>query len=202
MKPMPLGRFHIPSHQADIVPSKWENSRTYRLASQDDRVAQTHATEILPTVIMKEIEYTNEHDPNPLYREKRYSTTVEEFQEVLRRVREQAEMYGCSGSQSKDPVYDAEQDIRWAIADNKPIPLLMGPPNHVAYPRPWNWADSAYNSNRNLKNEAELDESSGDEIDNPPPILTGLKEKPRELRMELKGELKMELKLERDGHGL
>ncbi|KAI4200515.1 MAG: hypothetical protein LQ350_003885 [Teloschistes chrysophthalmus] len=145
MKPMPLGRFHTPWHQADIVSSKWEN----------DRVAQSHATEMLPTVTTKEIEYTKEHNPNPLYGEKSYCTTVEEFQEVLRRVREQAEMYGCSGGQSKDPAYDAEQDVRWAMADNEPIPLPMDPPDHVAYPRPWNWADSAYNSNRNVKHEQE-----------------------------------------------
>lgn len=113
---------------------------------------ESQSTEILPTVNLKEIEYTKEHGFNPLHGEKRYCTTVEEFQEVLRRVREQAQMYGCSGGQSKDPAYDAEQDVRWAMADNEPIPLPMGPPDHVAYPRPWNWADSAYNnSNRSLK---------------------------------------------------
>ncbi|KAL9579237.1 MAG: hypothetical protein Q9212_005224 [Teloschistes hypoglaucus] len=189
MKPMPLGRCHIPSHQADIVSSKWDNSFTRELASHYDRVAhshelkaatdtrtlpsneeqggtisksrslstslESHATEMLPTVTMKEIEYTKEHNPNPLYREKRYCTTIEEFQEVLRRVREQAQIYGCSGGQSKDPAYDAEQDVRWAMADNEPIPLPMDPPDHVAYPRPWDWADSAYNSNRNLKGKPE-----------------------------------------------
>ncbi|KAL8769536.1 MAG: hypothetical protein Q9194_005417 [Teloschistes cf. exilis] len=189
MKPMPLGRCHIPSHPADNVSSKWEDSRTHGLASQYDRVVhsderkpatdtraipsnekqgaptstsrsldtslESHATEMLPTVTLKEIEYTKERNPNPLHGEKRYCTTIEEFQEVLRRVREQAQMYGCSGGQSKDPAYDAEQDVRWAMGDNEPIPLPMDPADHVAYPRPWNWADSAYNSNRNLKNEPE-----------------------------------------------
>ncbi|KAL8953518.1 MAG: hypothetical protein Q9222_000620 [Ikaeria aurantiellina] len=99
----------------------------------------------LPTVTLVDIEYATAPGFNPSGGAKLYCTTVAEFQEVLRRVREQAQMYGCKGGQSKDPAYDAEQDIRWAMADNEPIPLPKSPADHVANPRPWSWDDSAFN---------------------------------------------------------
>ena len=77
--------------------------------------------------------------------EKEFCTTVDEFQEAIRRVREQARLYGCHGGSSKDPAYDAEQDIWWAICDHDPIPLPGKTPDHVRHPRPWNWNDSAFN---------------------------------------------------------
>ncbi|KAL8731795.1 MAG: hypothetical protein Q9181_004185 [Wetmoreana brouardii] len=101
--------------------------------------------EVLPTVTPAEIEYATRPGINPPYSSKMYCTTVEEFEEVLRRVREQAQLYGCLGGQSKDPAYDAEQDVRWAMADREPIPLPKSPADHVANPRPWSWDDSAFN---------------------------------------------------------
>ncbi|KAI4289752.1 MAG: hypothetical protein L6R35_000975 [Caloplaca aegaea] len=99
----------------------------------------------LPVVTSSEIQYTHAPGFNPAKAAKRYCTTIGEFQEVLRRVREQAQLYGCKGGQSKDPAYDAEQDVRWAMADSEPIPLPKFPADHVAHPRPWSWDDSAFN---------------------------------------------------------
>ena len=98
-----------------------------------------------PHVSMSEIEYASTPGFNPPVGPKVYCTTASEFQEVIRRVRQQAQMYGCKGGQSKDPAYDAEQDVRWAMADGEPIPLPQSPADHLTQPRPWNWDDSAFN---------------------------------------------------------
>ena len=96
----------------------------------------------------EDIEYAERYLYNWTEKTKTYCTTVAEFQEAVRRVREQARMYGCEGGQSKDPAYDAEQDIWWAICDRDPIPLPSKLPDHVSRPRPWNWNDSAFNYRR------------------------------------------------------
>lgn len=106
---------------------------------------ESHGPGALPMVTLSDIEYANVPGFNPEGKPKLYCTTVGEFQEVLRRVREQAQLYGCKGGQSKDPAYDAEQDIRWAMADGEPIPLPKCPADHLAHPRPWSWDDSAFN---------------------------------------------------------
>ena len=104
------------------------------------------AMEALPSdVHEQDIAYVNELGLNPVYGPKRFCSTVPEFQEIIRRVREQARLYGCKGGSSKDPEFDAEQDIRWAISDLTPIPLPKKIPDHIAYPRPWCWNDSAFN---------------------------------------------------------
>ena len=96
----------------------------------------------------EDIEYAGRYLYNWTKDTKTYCTTVSEFQEAVRRVREQARLYGCAGGQSKDPAYDAEQDLWWAICDRDPIPLPAPVPDHVANPRPWNWNDSAFNYRR------------------------------------------------------
>ena len=96
----------------------------------------------------EDIEYAARYLYNGTKDSKTYCTTVAEFQEAVRRVREQARLYGCAGGQSKDPAYDAEQDLWWAICDRDPIPLPSKIPDHVANPRPWNWNDSAFNYRR------------------------------------------------------
>lgn len=96
----------------------------------------------------EDIEYAARYLYNGTQDTKTYCTTVTEFQEAVRRVREQARSYGCAGGQSKDPAYDAEQDIWWAICDRDPIPLPSKVPDHVINPRPWNWNDSAFNYRR------------------------------------------------------
>lgn len=87
---------------------------------------------------------------------KKYCTTVSEFQETIRQVREQARLHGCAGGSSKDPAYDAEQDIWWAICDRDPIPLPSKTPDHITNPRPWNWNDSPFNVRRRDHSWAEM----------------------------------------------
>ena len=102
----------------------------------------------------EDIEYAARYLYNGNKNTKTYCTTVAEFQEAVRRVREQARLYGCAGGQSKDPAYDAEQDIWWAICDRDPIPLPSKVPDHIIKPRPWNWNDSAFNYRRQGANDA------------------------------------------------
>ena len=97
---------------------------------------------------LEDIEYAARYLYNWGHDKKTYCTTVEEFQEAIRRVREQARMYGCAGGSSKDPAYDAEQDLWWAFCDRDPIPLPTKIPDHVTNPRPWNWNNSAFNYRR------------------------------------------------------
>lgn len=96
----------------------------------------------------EDIEYAQRYLYNWNLKSKAYCTTTAEFQEAIRRVREQARCYGCLGGQSKDPAYDAEQDLWWAICERDPIPLPTKVPDHVRNPRPWNWDDSAFNFRR------------------------------------------------------
>ena len=102
----------------------------------------------------EDIEYAARYLYNWTKDSKTYCTTVSEFQEAIRRVREQARLHGCAGGQSKDPAYDAEQDLWWAICDRDPIPLPSKVPDHVTNPRPWNWNDSAFNYRRRGANDA------------------------------------------------
>ena len=97
---------------------------------------------------LEDVEYAARYLYNWGHDKKTYCTTVEEFQEAIRRVREQARMYGCAGGSSKDPAYDAEQDLWWAICDRDPIPLPTEIPDHISNPRPWNWNNSAFNYRR------------------------------------------------------
>ena len=92
---------------------------------------------------------------------KRYCTEVAEFQEAIRQVREQARRYGCLGGQSKDPAYDAEQDIWWAICDREPIPVPATVPEYESHPRPWSWADSFFNFRHK---EPQVTSREGDEV--------------------------------------
>lgn len=101
--------------------------------------------DVVPMVHQADIAYVDNLGLNPVQDPKIYCSTITEFQEVIRRVREQARLYGCEGGQSKDPEFDAEQDVRWAMADSTPIPLPKKVPDHIAHPRPWNWNDSAFN---------------------------------------------------------
>ena len=91
------------------------------------------------------IQYAQKYNGNSPGLGKKFCTTIEEFQEAIRRVREQARMWGCVGGNSKDPAYDAEEDIWYAIKDEYPIPLPTEIPDHITCPRPWNWYDSAFN---------------------------------------------------------
>lgn len=139
------------------------NKENYRMSQPESIKAQTergHPTglsharygtsgsameALVPEVHQQDIAYVDRMALNPIYGPKKYCSTVAEVQEVIRRVREQARLYGCKGGSSKDPEFDAEQDVRWAISDTTPIPLPKKVPDHIAHPRPWYWEDSAFN---------------------------------------------------------
>ncbi len=106
---------------------------------------RSSSQDVLPVVSDQEAEYVDRLGLNPANGHRLYCRVPAEFQEVIRRAREQATLYGCLGGQSKDPAYDAEQDIRWAMSDSEPIMLPKKTLDHFAEPRPWNWNDSAYN---------------------------------------------------------
>ena len=75
---------------------------------------------------------------------KQFCTEPWEFTMVIKAAHDQARRYGCEGGQSKDPEWDAEQDIRWAMQDELPIPLVPEILNQECE-GPWNWANSYYN---------------------------------------------------------
>ncbi|KAL8831833.1 MAG: hypothetical protein Q9170_005129 [Blastenia crenularia] len=143
--------FHPPSYQVhhngnEETPKTPENDRQSSAPTSFHQQSKPKLQESLPLVTLEEIRYASRPGFNPpVGRPKLYCTTIREFQEVIRRVREQAKLYGCQGGASKDPAFDAEQDIRWAIHDEDPIPLPQSPADHVKNPRPWSWDDSAFN---------------------------------------------------------
>lgn len=128
--------------QAPHLTTQKEGQGANAITSRSEESAQ----EPLPVVLREDVEYADRLGLNPTRGAKLYCTTVPEFQEVIRRVREQARLYGCKGGQSKDPAFDAEQDIRWAMADHDPIRLPGSTPDHIAEPYPWSWNDSVFNA--------------------------------------------------------
>lgn len=144
------GNEHTAEQVLDKVPTESGGGRSKSDATILGSSPKIGPNDALPVVTMSEIEYASAPGFNPPEGPKLYCTTPGDFQEVIRRVREQAQMYGCKGGQSKDPAYDAEQDIRWAMADGEPIPLPRSPADHVANPRSWTWDDSAFNYRRDL----------------------------------------------------
>ena len=128
-------------------PTKQMHSEEMAVAHRSQRVSvpRSSSQDMLPVVSDQEAEYVDRLGLNPAAGPQLYCSIPAEFQEVIRRAREQATLFGCLGGQSKDPAYDAEQDIRWAMSDFEPVPLPKRTPDHVGNPRPWNWQDSAYN---------------------------------------------------------
>ena len=108
--------------------------------------SQAKATKLYePLVLPEEVSYCDEMGYNDPKAPKVYCSLVLEFVEAIKAAREHAKRYGCKGGQSKDPSWDAEQDIRWAMQDRIPIPLPLMNPDYVQRPRPWNWEDSDFN---------------------------------------------------------
>ena len=99
----------------------------------------------LPEVAPQQAEYADRLGINPPNKEKMFCTTVQEFQEVIRRAREQARIYGGLGSSTLAMAVDAEEEIRWAMEDHEPIPLPTSIPDHITNPGPWNWNRSVFN---------------------------------------------------------
>ncbi len=100
----------------------------------------------VPEVDLRDIAYVDRLGLNPARHEKLFCSTVEEFQEVIRRAREQATAFSCTPGASKDPAHDAEEDIRCAMQNEEAIVLPKPVPDHISNPRPWSWSDSAYNA--------------------------------------------------------
>ena len=138
----------MPVSNKEPAPSTKLNSNTPRKGTRNVSSSELSAPEPIPIVYEDEARYADERHVNPIGEPKRYCSTVAEFQEVIRQVREQARLHGCAGGQSKDPEYDAEQDIRWAMADYDPIPLPGLTVDHIQNPRPWSWHDSVFNVRR------------------------------------------------------
>ena len=132
------------SHSKNKAPPQSTEKKPHNEVSSSSSVLDP-SDPAMRVIEYKDIEYAARYLYNWTKDTKTYCTTVSEFQEAIRRVREQARLYGCAGGQSKDPAYDAEQDLWWAICDRDPIPLPSKIPDHVNNPRPWNWNNSAFN---------------------------------------------------------
>lgn len=116
-----------------------------RLHGQEESLDRDPFDPAMRIIHNNDVEYASHLPNNHVAGGKRYCTTVSEFQEAVRQVRQQARLYGCAGGSSKDPAYDAEQDIWWAICDHDPIPLPPKTPDHVSHARPWDWNNSFFN---------------------------------------------------------
>ncbi|MCJ1438534.1 hypothetical protein MMC27_007924 [Xylographa pallens] len=93
-----------------------------------------------------DIKYCEEAGFNDPRKPKQYCTTALEVAWVLKNVRQQAKLFGCKNGSSKDPEWDAEQDIRHAILVlRRPIPLAPMLPDFVRRMCPWSWEDSIFN---------------------------------------------------------
>ena len=93
-----------------------------------------------------DIKYCEEAGFNDRTKPKKYCTTALEVAWVLKNVRQQAKLFGCKNGSSKDPEWDAEQDIRHAILVlRRPIPLAPMLPDFVRRMCPWSWEDSIFN---------------------------------------------------------
>lgn len=101
-------------------------------------------TTVLPLVTEQQASYADILALNPSFGLKKYCSTPAEFAEVIRRAREQAKLYGCLGYSINDPQYDAEQDVRWAMAEHDPIPLPKKVPDYFSNPRPWSWPSKTF----------------------------------------------------------
>ena len=98
-----------------------------------------------PIVLAADASYCDRLGFNNPSEPKQFCTEPAEFAKVIKSAHEQARRYGCEGGQSKDPEWDAEQDIRWAMQDELPIPLAPDSLDYVFDQQPWNWADSYFN---------------------------------------------------------
>ena len=141
----PVGTSENP---AQLPAPKRMSGENFRDHGEEQSLDENSSDPAMRIIHPSDIEYAQAYLYDRTTEEKRYCTSISEFQEAVRRVRAQARLYGCTGGSSKDPAYDAEQDIWWAICDHDPIPLPSKIPDHVSRPRPWDWSDSAFNCHR------------------------------------------------------
>ena len=154
--------FGTPRNPAQL-PTRSYGSAGYSESYPEEQSAERNLQDAAMRIIHQgDVEYAQRYLDDRTNGKKRYCSSVSEFQEAVRRVREQARLYGCAGGSSKDPAYDAEQDIWWAICDRDPIPLPSKIPDHVANPRPWDWNDSAFNYRRTTVVSAHLEKPPTD----------------------------------------
>ena len=150
-KPITMQTANVLGDLRDGVSPKVDDKKLGMSENTDDSAVAASYTS---TLTHEDVEYVDRIGFNPLGGDKLVCSTIEEFEEVIRLVRKQAKLYGCNGGQSKDPEYDAEEDIRWAMKDYVPIPLPAMIPDYVLRPRPWDWNDSSFNpiTHENRKN--------------------------------------------------
>ena len=138
--------FASPNCQSTLGPTSKD---TYNADSTPNFFAPADVARALsnhePIVHPDDANYCDEMGFNNPTMPKQFCTHPLEFVEVLKAVREQARRHGCTGGQSKDPSYDAEQDVRWAMQDKLPIPLASMNPEYFAKPSPWDWSNSVFN---------------------------------------------------------
>ena len=142
-------KIRVPSSSSEFAPSafaqKQQMLEAQRRRGHEESLDRDPIDPAMRIIHNSDVEYAADLPNNGIAEAKRYCTTVSEFQEAIRQVRQQARLYGCAGGSSKDPAYDAEQDIWWAICDHDPIPLPPKTPDHVSQARSWDWNNSFFN---------------------------------------------------------
>ena len=156
-----------PNAMTQRQPGSWDRrpNETKKPPQKLQDVSLRHAEDIKSKEVgkhsLKIEEFCERRQISPAMRRKLFCSTEDDFAAVIQRVREQAAMLGCKGGQSKDPAYDAEQDIRWAMADGDPIPLADNLPEYFFNPRPWNWEDSEFNYRVPMKKVEDANQEFG-----------------------------------------
>ncbi|MCJ1473295.1 hypothetical protein MMC13_001946 [Lambiella insularis] len=139
--------------QNPAVQRSSNRSQVGPLAKQDLTTTHVNWQEVIfqspaVTVDESEIMYCKELGWNDPAAPKKYCTTVREIEWVIKSIRLHAQKYGCKNGSSKDPAFDAEEDVRHAMHDKRPIPLAPIHPEFVQTPGPWEWKTSMFNVDR------------------------------------------------------
>lgn len=93
----------------------------------------------IPKVSEQEASYATRLGLNPPNEPKKYCSTPAEFVEVMRQARDHARLYGRVGWSPNDDQEDAEEDIRFAMLDDRRIPLPKAVPDYVTNPQPYDF---------------------------------------------------------------
>lgn len=117
---------------------------------QDALMAQVNWHEVIfassaVSVDETDIEYCTKMGWNDPAAPKQYCTTAREVEWVIKNVRMHAQKFGCKNGSSKDPAFDAEEDLRHAMHTRRPIPLAPMTPEFVQTVSPWDWEVSIFN---------------------------------------------------------
>lgn len=125
-----------------------------------------------PYVSDQEASYATILGLNPPNQPKKYCSTRAEFAEVIRQARDQARLCGRVGWSKNDPQDDAEEDIRWAMADHARIPLPQAVPDYLSKPQPWDWESQRLRDDNN-SGTTFMDANGGLQWGNPNPSAYG-----------------------------